>query len=334
MKNYKLIWLGIFCCLQPLILFAQRGETIRKAFLDPKSDQVLVVAHRGNWRSAPENSVAAIDSAIQMGVDIVEIDIHKTKDGQLILMHDDRVDRTTNGKGLIKDYTLAEIKKLKLKDKDGNLTEHIVPTLEEALLAGKGQIMFNLDKAYSVFDEVYAVLEKTGTASLVIMKGGQPVETVKSEFGDYLDKVIYIPVIGLDGKDGEKKVRDYMTQLHPAAFELVYSDSSSPLPRKVKSIILGKSRIWYNTLWASLAGGHEDDQALKDPDGNYGYLIEELGARILQTDRPGFMLDYLRKKGLHDKSSEDNEVKCIVWHTDNVDDINRRYLCCFYLFSK
>ena len=39
---------------------------------------------------------------------------------------------------------------------------------------------------------------------------------------------------------------------------------------------------------------------LKDPDGNYGYLIEELGARILQTDRPGFMLDYLRKKGLHD----------------------------------
>ena len=199
-----------------------------------------------------------------------------------------------------RDYTLAEIKKLKLKDKDGNLTEHIVPTLEEALLAGKGQIMFNLDKAYSVFDEVYAVLEKTGTASLVIMKGGQPVETVKSEFGDYLDKVIYIPVIGLDGKDGEKKVRDYMTQLHPAAFELVYSDSSSPLPRKVKSIILGKSRIWYNTLWASLAGGHEDDQALKDPDGNYGYLIEELGARILQTDRPGFMLDYLRKKGLHD----------------------------------
>ena len=118
MKNYKLIWFGIFCCLQPLILFAQRGETIRKAFLDPKSDQVLVVAHRGNWRSAPENSVAAIDSAIQMGVDIVEIDIHKTKDGQLILMHDDRVDRTTNGKGLIKDYTLAEIKKLKLKDKD------------------------------------------------------------------------------------------------------------------------------------------------------------------------------------------------------------------------
>ena len=65
-------------------------------------------------------------------------------------------------------------------------------------------------------------------------------ETVKSEFGDYLDKVIYIPVIGLDGKDGEKKVRDYMTQLHPAAFELVYSDSSSPLPRKSEIDYSGK----------------------------------------------------------------------------------------------
>lgn len=300
MKNYKLIVLGIFCCLQPFILFAQRGEIIREAFLDPKSEQVLVVAHRGNWRSAPENSIAAIDSAIQMGVDIVEIDIQKTKDGQLILMHDERVDRTTNGKGLIKDYTLAEIRKLKLKDKDGKLTEHTVPTLEETLLAAKGRIMFNLDKAYPVFGEVYDVLERTGTANLVIMKGSHPVETVKREFGVYLDKVIYIPVIGLDKKGAEKKIRDYMTQLHPAAFELVYSDPSNSLPKEIKPVILGKSRIWYNTLWASLAGGHEDNQALKDPDKNYGYLIEELGARILQTDRPGFMLDYLRKKGWHE----------------------------------
>ena len=62
---------------------------------------MLVVAHRGNWRSAPENSTAAIDSAIAMKVDIVEIDIQKTKDGQLILMHDNTLDRTTTGKGSI-----------------------------------------------------------------------------------------------------------------------------------------------------------------------------------------------------------------------------------------
>ncbi len=64
----------------------------------------------GNWRSAPENSTAAIDSAIAMKVDIVEIDIQKTKDGQLILMHDNTLDRTTTGKGEIKNWTLADIK--------------------------------------------------------------------------------------------------------------------------------------------------------------------------------------------------------------------------------
>ena len=90
-------------CLQPGFLAAQRAEAIRKDVLNPCLDKVLVVAHRGNWSIAPENSLAAIDSAIRMKVDIVEIDIRKTKDGQLVLMHDDTVDRTTNGTGKVKD---------------------------------------------------------------------------------------------------------------------------------------------------------------------------------------------------------------------------------------
>lgn len=54
--------------------------------------------------------------------------------------------------------------------------------------------------------------------------------------------------------------------------------------------------IWYNTLWGSLAGNHDDNLALTDPEKSYGYLIEQLGARILQTDQPAYLLDYLRKK--------------------------------------
>ena len=137
MKKSKFIVLLLLFCLQPGFLAAQRAEAIRKDVLNPHLDKVLVVAHRGNWSIAPENSLAAIDSAIRMKVDIVEIDIRKTKDGQLVLMHDDTVDRTTNGTGKVKDKTLAEIKQLRLKDKDGRLTEHTVPTLEEALLAAK-----------------------------------------------------------------------------------------------------------------------------------------------------------------------------------------------------
>ena len=290
MKKSKFIVLLLLFCLQPGFLAAQRAEAIRKDVLNPHLDKVLVVAHRGNWSIAPENSLAAIDSAIRMKVDIVEIDIRKTKD----------VDRTTNGTGKVKDKTLAEIKQLRLKDKDGRLTEHTVPTLEEALLAAKGQIMVNLDKAYSIFDDVYVILKKTDTADLVIMKGAQPVETVKREFGSYLDKVIYMPVVTIDEEKSMKVVEDYMEQLHPVAFELCYRNVSSPVPARMERRLAGKSLIWYNTLWASLAGGHDDEAARKDPDASYGYLINKLGARILQTDSPAFMLDYLRSKGWHD----------------------------------
>lgn len=300
MKKNKFIILCLLFCLQPCLLIAQRAEAIRKSVLNPQLDKVLVVAHRGNWRSAPENSLAAIDSAIHMKVDIVEIDIQKTKDGALILMHDNTVDRTTNGAGKIKDKTLAEIRQLRLKDKDGNLTEHTVPTLEEALLVAKDRIMVNLDKAYSIFDDVYAVLEKTGTADLVIMKGGQPIETVKREFGAYLDKVIYMPVVTLDDEKAVEMVDDYMEQLRPVAFELCYKDSLSPVPEMMKHKLSKKSLIWYNTLWASLAGGHDDQSAQKDPHGSYGYLIYKLGARMLQTDNPAYLLEYLRNNGWHD----------------------------------
>lgn len=300
MRNCRIV-LFLLCCIQAAILSAQsRVEVLREEFLNPRLKKVLVVSHRGNWRSAPENSLAAIDSAIVMKIDAVEIDVRKTKDGHLVLMHDNSVDRTTNGKGKVANLTLAEIKSLKLKDKDGRLTEHTVPTLEEAMLVAKDKIMVNLDKAYSIFPQVYEVLERTGTANMVIMKGSAPVAKLKKEFSQYLDKVIYMPIVTID-KDGALPfVKDFMKQMRPAAFELCYSDPASPMPKKMKKLLFKKSLIWYNTLWPSLNGGHDDEAALKDADGNYGYLIDKLGARIIQTDNPAYLLQYLRSRGLHE----------------------------------
>ena len=62
----------------------------------------------------------------------------------------------------------------------------------------------------------------------------------------------------------------------------------------------GRALIWYNTLWDTMAGGHDDDKSLANPDDGYGYLIDNLGARILQTDRPQYLLDYLRSRNMHD----------------------------------
>ena len=257
---------------------------------------MLVVSHRGDWRNACENSVEAVRNASRMGVDIVEIDLGRTKDGELIVMHDDKVDRTTTGKGYVKDLTLAEIKQLRLRNGCNIKTIYKVPTLEEVLLEAKGKVMLNLDKAFDYFHQVYELLEKTGTADLVIMKSNAPAEDVQRDYGKYLDKVIFMPKVNLDDEDAIRKLNDYLRILQPVAIEFKFAHDTNPLPYEVKRIMAGKSRIWYNTLWDTHAGGHDDDCSLVNPDKGYGYLIENLGATILQTDRPAYLIDYLKHK--------------------------------------
>lgn len=291
----KLILLFLFT---GLYLTAQTHvDSIINKLNNPNLHEVLVVAHRGDWRNFPENSIEAIESAVKMGVDIVEIDIQRTKDGHLILMHDKTLDRTTTGKGHVEDWTLDSIKTLKLKNGCAIKTKHEVPTLEEALLYAKGKIMINLDKADRYFDDVYLLLEKTGTTHQIIMKGRKSPEEVKKQFGKYLDKVIYMPVVDLDDNQATLKIDEFVNSLNPVAFELLFAKSNSQVPLQMKQNLAGKSLIWYNTLWDSLVGGRDDDMALEDPDNAYGYLIEKLGARIIQTDRPQMLLDYLKRKG-------------------------------------
>ncbi len=161
----------------------------------------------------------------------------------------------------------------------------------------KGRIMINLDKADRYFDEVYLLLEKTGTAHQIIMKGRKSPDEVKKQFGEYLDRVIYMPVVDLDEKSASVKIDDFVYSLRPVAFELLFAKSNSQVPQQMKQKLAGKSLIWYNTLWDSLVGGRDDDMALEDPDNAYGYLIKQLGARIIQTDRPEMLLDYLKRNG-------------------------------------
>ena len=75
-------------------------------------NRVLVAAHRGNSRYYPENTMPAFESALTLDIDMIENDLHMTKDGQIIVMHDQKVDRTTDGTGDIRDMTLAELKEL------------------------------------------------------------------------------------------------------------------------------------------------------------------------------------------------------------------------------
>lgn len=109
--------------------------------------KVTIYGHRGASRYAPENTFASYNKAVEMGADGIEIDVHKSKDGYLIVCHDERVDRTTNGKGLIKELTLKEIKNLDAgswfsKEYQGQQ----IPILEEVLeFVKRKDILLNIE---------------------------------------------------------------------------------------------------------------------------------------------------------------------------------------------
>ena len=107
---------------------------------------IKVVGHRGNIKFTPENTIPAIEKAIELGCHLIEIDIRETRDGELILMHDETVDRTTDGSGKVCDLRLAEIEKLDAGSWfDDKFTGTKVPTLRQALAAMRDKALPDLD---------------------------------------------------------------------------------------------------------------------------------------------------------------------------------------------
>ena len=206
MKKILSIGLLLLCCVP---MFSRtRAEEIREGLLKRDPSKVFVASHRADWRNWPENSLEAINSAIEMGVDIVEVDLQLTKDSVLIIMHDAKLDRTTTGKGKISETNFADIQKMRLKNGVGIYTRHKVPTLEEVLNLAKGRVMLNLDKADRYFDLVHAMAKKTGTERQLIMKGRKPAKEVKELYGDYLDEILYMPIVHLDDQKDYRQVFD------------------------------------------------------------------------------------------------------------------------------
>lgn len=130
MKKKKAIWilmillLVYFVC--PLVI-----NEIYWNYSEIKDIDMNVIAHRGGASLAPENTLSCFKKGIESGADMLELDIHLTKDGHIVVCHDQTVDRTTNGKGKIRDLTLDEISKLCIIDSDGRITNEKIPTLQD-----------------------------------------------------------------------------------------------------------------------------------------------------------------------------------------------------------
>ncbi|MGI9546312.1 MAG: glycerophosphodiester phosphodiesterase family protein [Flavobacteriaceae bacterium] len=232
---------------------------------------VMVIAHRADWRSFPENSIESTRSAIELGVDMVEIDIRKTKDGHLILMHDEKVDRTTNGSGKVSELTFTEIDSLRLMSGVGVPTSYKIPTLRQALLECKGKIMVNLDKADDYFEAIYPILKETNTIGQVVLKEHYTTEEFKTKFGDFYKEIIYMPLITAKIKDVKSYVESLEASLDPSCYEIVFHDAYMDSYNYIPELKKNNDNIWINTLWDSLAIDKTDDKAYWNPDENWGW---------------------------------------------------------------
>ncbi|MEQ9583273.1 MAG: glycerophosphodiester phosphodiesterase family protein, partial [Arenibacter sp.] len=113
------------------LVFAQDSVVVQENYSMPEKG---ICAHRGANETHPENTLAAFEEAIRLGAQMIELDVQMTKDHQLVIMHDDKVNRTTNRRGQVREYTLRKLKKLDAgKWKSKEFKKERVPTLKEAL---------------------------------------------------------------------------------------------------------------------------------------------------------------------------------------------------------
>lgn len=290
---------GLFLILLHAIAFGQtRVVQINKILRTPSDKQVLVCAHRGDWRNAPENSLQAVKNCIDMGVDIIEVDVQKTKDGHLILLHDEKLDRATTGKGYAKEWILDSIKTFRIRDGLTNPTNQPIPTLEEVVQLVKGKAMLYLDKADKHLSDMLALLDSMNMLDHAVFMLPYEYKEAKARFGNFLNKVAFIPRIETTMENPQAFIDEYVKHFKPAGIQLRLPAEGSPRVDLISIIRKQQMNVVVSTIWDHVSAYHDDDRAFTDPDAHWGWHIRK-GVNIFNTDRPALLLAYLRKKGLH-----------------------------------
>lgn len=307
-------WLAL--ALAAATTVAHAGD-LRARLYDP-ADGVLVVAHRachapapsrGLTTSVPENSIQALERCIALGVDIVEIDVRRTQDGALVLMHDAKVDRTTTGKGKVADLTLGEVQALRLRD--GQEASEAPPTLADFLRAARGRILVNLDlKDDALAAPVARTVHDVGADAWVLFKARADVgDTAIADQPVYKD-MAFMPIVADKAAKRAEQLGAITTAQASGArtipaveLDALKKDGFAAVREAAR---LARVRLWTNTLIGKGLKGLPDDSgdksALTDPGKAWGGLIAD-GVSIVQTDHPAALLDYLGEQGLRGRAT-------------------------------
>ncbi len=303
----KTLLFAAVCCslLTSSVLAQPKGEagqervkSLLAALDDSTSNQVLVAAHRAGWRVAPENSLSGMAKCIEMGADVIETDVRRTKDGQYVIIHDKTLDRTTTGTGRVEQFTLAELRQLRLKDADGKSTDERLPTLPDVVTLTRGKILVYWDKAEDEIDQLHAQLKALDGTDNALFYGRRTAAELRARYGSLADQIHYLPKVSDATDNLNAYIADLAAMRQGGAFVIEFKTDDSTVLQSIQAMKAGHKRVWASPLLPDMCGGRTDELALTDPEANWGWMIAR-GVNMFCTDRPQELLRYLRAKGLH-----------------------------------
>jgi glycerophosphoryl diester phosphodiesterase len=248
---------------------------VQDYFPKPKHGNTYVIAHRGAHVGIPENSLAAIQKAIDLGCDFVEIDTRATKDGRIVSVHNAEVDRYVIGKtGKVKDFTLEEIKQLDIGEKLGPEWKNTrIPGIEDILQLCRGQIGIYLDLKEPLVPELLRIIHTYDMErDIVWYISASQVEVIK-ELQDLCYKCIAMPDPG-----PEKNIVKVEQLFRPRVFA---SDMGQLSEQFVKSAHAVKAKVFV-------------DEKKGNP-AEWEKMIQ-WGTDGIQTDDPAALIHFLNNR--------------------------------------
>lgn len=258
------------------------GRISLKEKLNTLNGKIVVCAHRATEAGYPENSLSAIQNAIDLGIEMVELDIRETKDGELVLMHDATITRTSSGSGNVSSYTLQEIKQFNLEKANGSLTNEKIPTLKEVFDLTRGKIYINLDlDEKAPFAKVYPVANQYGMLKQVMFYNKNNT-TIRSMLITNADLIV-LPYI-----DDETEFNSFSN----VTLGIVHYSDSSFNPTLVKKASDKSISVYANV--------YVNTSTTPQSDGNF--LLDKfitLKGNVAQTDHAEYMKTYLQGKNLN-----------------------------------
>ena len=159
----------------------------------------------------------------------------------------------------------------------------------------------NIDQGFQFYDRIHPLLERTGMLGQTLIKGRLTASEVEPVFSAYSENCLFMPIVNFSKKHHDEILRSYgELPAPPLAYEVCWSEYTPEVEACMREVLASGSKLWVNSLWSSLCGGLCDDAALEgDPSAVYGKLVD-MGATMIQTDRPELLISYLRSRGLHD----------------------------------